>query len=109
MVDALLLSLEDLQLLVLALDLSLALLALIGQLVDVLVAVAHHLRVVVQESGIGDETLLELVIFFTELVLTSLELELLLSELLLLGDVGLLVLVHPSALVQKTRGWRHSV
>ena len=109
LVDALLLGLEDLELLVLALDLTLALLALVSQLVDVLVAIAHHFRVVVKESGVGDKTLLELVIFLTELVLTCLELELLLSELLLFGDVGLLVFVHPAALVQKTRGWGHCV
>ena len=105
LLNSLFLRLEDLELLLLALDLSGADLVLFAQLGDVLVAVAHHFRVVVKESGVLNQTLLQLVVFLAKLALFRLEFELLLREVLLLRDESLLIFVHLPAFVQETRGW----
>lgn len=105
LLNSLFLRLEDLELLLLALDLSGADLVLFAQLGDVLVAVAHHFRVVVKEGGVLNQTLLQLVVFLAKLALFRLEFELLLREVLLLRDESLLIFVHLPAFVQETRGW----
>ena len=104
MLDTLLLVLEDGELLLFTLNLSISLLVFLSQLVDVGIACTHGLGVTVQESSVLDQVLLELVIFLSQLRLLVGEFELGLSEVLLLGDVGLLVLVHLSALVKETSG-----
>ena len=100
-----LLGFKDGDLLSLALYLSLLLLILLSELGDVLVAVAHHFGVEVEEGGVLDQTLLELVIFLEQLALFRLELEFLLRELFLFVYVGFLVLVHFAALVKKACRW----
>jgi len=105
LLDSLTFSLQDSELVTFALDLTITLLVLCVELLNVLIAVSHHLCIVVEEGGVLDQTLLKLVIFFSELSLSGLELELLLSEVLLLGQVSLLILVHLSALVEKTSCW----
>lgn len=102
-------SLQDVKLLFLPLDFLLAHFVLFFEFGYVLVASAHDFCIVVQESGILDQRLLQLVVFFSELRLSALELELLLGKVLLLGQVSLLVLVHFAALVEQSRRRRHSV
>ena len=98
---------EDGNLLPLAVNLSFLLLIFLSELGDVLVAIAHHFGVEVQEGGVLNQTLLELVIFLEQLSLFSLEFKFLLSELLLFVDIGLLVLVHFTALVKEAGRWRY--
>ena len=105
LLDSLAFGLQDSELVTLALDLTITLLVLCIKLLNVLIAVSHHLCIVVEEGGVLDQTLLKLVIFFSELGLSGLELKLLLSKVLLLGQISLLVLVHLSALVKKTSCW----
>ena len=105
LLNSLLFALEDVKLLFLSLDLLLAHFILLLKLGDVLVASAHDFCIVVQESSVLDERLLQLVVFFSELGLSALKLELLLSKVLLLGQVSFLVFVHLAALVKQARRW----
>ena len=102
-----LLGFKDGNLLPLAVNLSFLLLVFLSELGDVLVAVAHHFGVEVQEGCILNQTLLELVIFLQQLALFRLEFKFLLSELLLFVDIGFLVLVHFAALVKEAGRWRY--
>ena len=83
----------------LTLDFSLTLLVLLFQLRDVLIASAHNFRIVIEESSVLNQTLLQLVIFLSQFGFTSLELKLLLREMFLLRNEGLLILVHLSSLI----------
>ena len=96
------LRLQNLELSLLTFDLAVALLVFFAELRNVQVAVTHYFCVIVEESCILDETLLQLVILFTKFGLSLRELELLLRELLLLRDECLLVLVHFTTLVEKS-------
>ena len=100
LLNSLLFALEDVKLLFLPLDFLLAHFVLFFEFGDVLVASAHDFCIVIQEGGVLDQRLLQLVVLFSELRLSALELELLLGKVLLLGQVGLLVLVHFAALVK---------
>ena len=102
LLDSLAFGLQNSELVTLALNLTITLLVLCVKFLNILIAVSHHLCIVVEEGGVLNQTLLKLVIFFSELGLSGLKLELLLSKVLLLGQVSLLVLVHLSALVKKT-------
>ena len=95
-------------LLPLALYLSFLLLIFLSELGDVLVTVAHHFCVEIQERSILNQTLLELMIFLEELTLFRLKLKFLLGELFLFVYIGLLVFVHFTAFV-KEAGRRRNI
>ena len=103
------LGLQDSKLLFFAQNFLVTLLVLLFQLCNVLVTGSHHLSIVVEESRILDQRLLQFVIFFAQFRLSRLELKLLLRKVLLLGQVSLLILIHLAPLVEKARRWRHSV
>ena len=100
------LGLKDFQLLSLSLNFCITLLVVISQFCDIWVTLAHYFCVVVEEGGILNQALLQLVIFFSKLAFTSLEFKLLLSEVLLFSDESLLILVHLATLIkQASRRW----
>lgn len=93
------LCLQDFQLSTLAFNFLLTNFVFLLQLGNILITSAHDFSVVVKESGILDQTLLQLVVFFSELGFTRLELKLLLGEVFLFSYECLLILVHLAPLV----------
>ena len=101
------LSFKNGNLLPLTLNLSFLLLVFLSELGNVLITIAHDFGIEIQEGGILNQTLLELVILLEQLAFFCLELKFLLGKLFLFVDICLLILVHFTTFVEEACRWRY--
>ena len=94
-------------LLPLTLNLPFLLLVFLSELSNILITIAHDFGIEIQEGGILNQTLLELVILLEQLAFFCLKLKFLLGKLFLFVDICLLILVHFTAFVEEACRWRY--